>query len=352
MPYVGIKNGTRVGPWQVEDDVICPSCQEPMYLKGGPDTERELHFCHYPDSRCGGESDEHRRMKAISAHKARNLYPDAEVKIEAKTGGVTKTRQADVLVTFDEPQSSLGLGIAIECQYRNEDKKLHKVARDHAIAGYSTIYVYEEHFSGTEVNLGGGDIMSFTNLWPPDSSDWYGPNPVEQGLRVLTERAPVVERYCRMLDTEAVLEFTWGIVEFRQYIYDAWFKALLEAPPERNDNATRCVQCGVTLPIAPLYDDLTRCPDCCHRTYCEKRDIKFALSSQRSLTGQGEGDLTTTQDPEDAVPQNSATEFGSEVRACHQRGCMGNQMKAKQLEVAYDYGWVCDSCGFHHGNAT
>jgi len=278
MPYVGIKNGTRVGPWQVEDDVICPSCQEPMYLKGGPDTERELHFCHYPDSRCGGESDEHRRMKAISAHKARNLYPDAEVKIEAKTGGVTKTRQADVLVTFDEPQSSLGLGIAIECQYRNEDKKLHKVARDHAIAGYSTIYVYEEHFSGTEVNLGGGDIMSFTNLWPPDSSDWYGPNPVEQGLRVLTERAPVVERYCRMLDTEAVLEFT--------------------------------------------------------------------------LTGQGEGDLTTTQDPEDAVPQNSATEFGSEVRACHQRGCMGNQMKAKQLEVAYDYGWVCDSCGFHHGNAT
>jgi len=393
-----------------------------MYLRGGPDTERELHFCHYPDSSsCGGESDQHRRMKAIAANHARDKYPDATIEIEATTSGVEKTRQADVLVRLCEASPSLGQGLAIECQYKHEEKDLDATARDHALAGYTTLYLDEDDFSGTSVNFAYGDQRRIKDYWPPDSQHWFRPNPVERGIDTpatsdvfeyplyeygdrsatifpqwyeselrsiwdafLPEHVPDPDQWgvdpdvlddlswtdhaqsyyekgpspCEPsggigipIDRDGAFDFLSSVhsasvtippEKYRQQIYKSWFKGLISAEPNEDDDLRRCSDCGVTLPIVPDVGTpkhkswyKTNCPDCAELTE-KDRATSNAVMSNRAVT---------------EWTDSRVKKHGLEM-PCGQDKCGGNKKPAYDTDSPYNYGWLCESCGFHHGRPS
>jgi len=242
MPYVALRDGERVSPWDVGDDtdVICPACRDAMYPRGGIGTHCERHFAHYPDSGdgCGGESDTHRRMKAVAAHAARQQYPRATVTIETKTGGVYKQRTADVLVDFADWFDDWGDGIAIECQHRHENKDLAKATTDHATAGYSTVFLHQSDFDGKAVRITDGDVRLWSDNWLPASEGWHGPNPAEQALSDTPAEA---------LKNGAALTRSWHcggvklpIVWFNEQqphtVWTAWFAKLVKARPDHHDH--------------------------------------------------------------------------------------------------------------------
>ncbi|WP_239640987.1 hypothetical protein [Natrialba taiwanensis] len=211
MPYLGTVDGDRVIPPQVDDDaeVTCPVCDDPMgvvksYERGDAFVSR--HFRHHDrDDRaelsatdgqstfgdlgnavkCPGESDEHLKMKSIAYARLEHDFPDATVELES---GVDE-RIADVLLSFDEPCAPYGNGIAVEAQYRNEGKDIEAVTDHYLNRGYSVVWLYEDDFSGYDVDLSG-----LLTVWPcalPDRSGLEGYPDVIRWLR--QEKSPAVE---------------------------------------------------------------------------------------------------------------------------------------------------------------
>lgn len=135
--------------------------------------------------KCPGESDVHLKMKSIAYARLKHDFPDATVELES---GVDE-RIADVLLTFDEPCVPYGNGIAVEAQYRNEGKDIDGVTDHYLERGYSVAWLYEDDFSGYDVNLSG-----LLTVWPcalPDRSGLEGYPDITRWLR--QEKSPSVK---------------------------------------------------------------------------------------------------------------------------------------------------------------
>ena len=131
MPFVGLKGGQRVSPFQVpaDDSVTCPECGGVMDIQESYYRQRTFvsrHFRHRTAGDCEGESDEHRRMKTIVRAKFGDLFHPFSVSLEPKIG----TRYADVAITFPDQHTRYGNGLGIEVQYRNRDKDKRQVTEE------------------------------------------------------------------------------------------------------------------------------------------------------------------------------------------------------------------------------
>lgn len=166
MPFIAVDprdNRPRI-PVSVGDDeeVECPVCGDPLRVRGGSDMVR--HFYHPPETSCGGESALHLAMKSIAVDKLQQTYPDANVHIEFKTKDVP--RRADVFVEFDQPLFPLGNGIAVEVQYRNDDKDLTETTASYLINGSSVLWLFETNYEGTHPDYDDVDLPSPIPVWP------------------------------------------------------------------------------------------------------------------------------------------------------------------------------------------
>lgn len=157
MPFVA-KHRTTNGRIEVEhipdgvtpDDLLCPLCDQPLFLRGGAAKVRR-HFAHRfaecsadwvveGDYR-GGESIEHKNGKAYLAEKAAALFsgrpPIVENRFEVilETGAIK--RIADVLVTFAD-----GSRCAIECQLASiTPETIQERTNDYAAFGVDVVWV-------------------------------------------------------------------------------------------------------------------------------------------------------------------------------------------------------------------
>jgi len=211
MPYLGTTNGKRVIPPQVDNNakVTCPVCEGPMgvvesYERGDSFVSRHFRH-HYRENQtelttnngqatfddlgsageCPGESDEHLKMKSIAYARLEHDFPEETVELESGVDG----RIADVLLSFNEPQAPYGNGIAVEAQHRNEGKDIEETTDHYLERGYSVAWLYEDDFSGYDVDLSG-----LLTVWPcalPDRSGLEGYSDTIRWLR--QEKPPSVK---------------------------------------------------------------------------------------------------------------------------------------------------------------
>ena len=183
MPFVAIREGDRVLPYEATkaDTLICPVCDDEMTFVTSHHRRGSFvapHFRHQTNDDCAGESAVHLRMKSIAFSKLDEAYPEATVVSEEPVG----SRRADILVRFPQPQFPYGHGIAVEVQYRNDSKDLLKTDQDYYDAGYSVLWLTQQHFD--EYNVA---IDHIQPVWPNalpqlrgyDGLDW----PVEEGTQ-------------------------------------------------------------------------------------------------------------------------------------------------------------------------
>lgn len=179
MPFVGRKDGEIVTPEEVDDGVkvACLGCEDELKPRSAHDRDDGFvarHFWHPFETDCeggsGGESLEHQKMKSIAVSKAKQRWPEASVGTELDVG----ERRADVLVEFEDTHDRLGAGVAIEVQHKHENKDVIRVTEEYADAGYSSIWVFDEHFEGKDVDLDAGDWNIHWAMQLPDESKWGG----------------------------------------------------------------------------------------------------------------------------------------------------------------------------------
>lgn len=166
MPFIAVDpvdNRPRI-PIGVGDDeeVQCPVCSDPLRVREGDSTAR--HFYHPPDHSCSGESALHLRMKSIAVEKLKDKYPDSTVHVEFVTDEVP--RRADVFVEFDHPRFPSGKGIAVEVQYRNEQKDLTETTASYLTGDTSVIWLFEENYVGTHPEYEDVELPDPIPVWP------------------------------------------------------------------------------------------------------------------------------------------------------------------------------------------
>jgi hypothetical protein len=173
MPFIGLLESLPVVPTDVGDKqrVVCPDCGGEMGVRDGDVKIR--HFWHFNGRSEGcGESDEHKRMKAIAASKAHDEWPESEIAVSLEEG--VGKRRADVLVEFPDGHPRFGEALAIEVQYRNKGKDRDAWERDAHTRGVSVLWLEQEQFDEKDVALWEGDISP---AWPsktPSSEEWGG----------------------------------------------------------------------------------------------------------------------------------------------------------------------------------
>lgn len=176
MPFIGVTaEGETTIPTKVDEDWVgsCPKCHNELRVRESHQRAGAFvcrHFWHPDNSECGGESDEHRRMKAIAWAKAESRWPDAEVTDEESVGD----RRADILVKFEDAHERHQKGVAIECQYKHEDKDIEGTSEDFAEAGYSVLWLYPNAFSKTDADFDAGEWKVAWAANVPDSDNWTG----------------------------------------------------------------------------------------------------------------------------------------------------------------------------------
>ncbi len=166
MPFIAVDpvdNRPRI-PIGVGDDeeVQCPVCSDSLRVREGDSTAR--HFYHPPDHSCSGESALHLRMKSIAVEKLKDKYPDSTVHVEFVTDEVP--RRADVFVEFDHPRFPFGRGIAVEVQYRNEQKDLAETTASYLTGDTSVIWLFEENYHGTRPEYEDVELPDPIPVWP------------------------------------------------------------------------------------------------------------------------------------------------------------------------------------------
>lgn len=166
MPFIAVDpvdNHPRI-PIGVGDneEVQCPVCNEPLRVREGPSTAR--HFYHPPDHSCSGESALHLRMKSIAVEKLKDKYPNASIHVEFITDNVP--RRADVFVEFEQPQFTFGKGIAVEVQYRNEQKDLTETTASYLTGDISVIWLFEENYIGAHPDYDDVELPEPIPVWP------------------------------------------------------------------------------------------------------------------------------------------------------------------------------------------
>lgn len=191
MPWIVESDRGKLIPEEASthDDLYCPECGEEMSVVNSFIRESGVfvssHFRHTSDTTpsggtataCGGESDEHKRMKCIVNSKLRYLF-DTDIKtieIEHQIG----SKQTDVAVVFTDPVDSepaivqsdlidgvVGEKIAIEVQYKNNTKDIVKTERVYAEHGYTTVWVFPEQFTDRNVELVAGSGLNWKPIYP------------------------------------------------------------------------------------------------------------------------------------------------------------------------------------------
>lgn len=184
-----MQDETRGLPHQVSPraSLWCPVCSDAMsvvtaHRRAGAFVAR--HFRHQTNETSVGESDAHLRIKLIAFSKLANIYPHAEVALEASVGN----RRTDVLVTFSEARFPHGRGLAVEVQHQNNSKDLFETDQNYYKKGFSMLWLSAQHYSGKDVSI--DHIQSvwshyLPRLWSYDGLSW----PVES-----VESQPAVER--------------------------------------------------------------------------------------------------------------------------------------------------------------
>ncbi|UPW01090.1 hypothetical protein M0R88_03065 [Halorussus gelatinilyticus] len=112
-------------------------------------------------------------------------FPDANLELEGHVNG----RFADVLLTFPEPRSPYGEGLAVEAQYMNKGKDIEGVTEHYFEHSYSVAWLEEDDFTTHDVDLSG-----ILTLWPnalPNRREMAGYSDVIQSL--WKETTPSVE---------------------------------------------------------------------------------------------------------------------------------------------------------------
>lgn len=284
MPFIGIQAGEEVWPDEVADTapVDCPSCGEPMHVRSShmtvEDVFRPRHFVHNPDHQhCpGGESDEHKRMKYVTHQHLSEVYDHADVGREVEIGD----RRADVVAEFHEPVHPIGRGVAAETQYKNTSKDIEQVTRDYLQAGFSVVWLRENHFTDNfSVQL-----PEITYAWPnavPEVDRW---SPCT-GCELLDEIDPAAPT----IDVPFPPEFARSHVDdLRSYWELGAGELEYDLIRELSENNARrpCAACGERAEF-----------------YCYK---KGGISEYRCAThtgmGVGESSDTTTQQESPANP--------------------------------------------------
>lgn len=144
------------------EEVKCPKCGGDLRVRDGSSTAR--HFYHPPETTCGGESVLHLRMKSIAAEKLQRKYPDATVHNEFVEEEAP--RRADVFVKFDEPRFPLGKGIAVEVQYKNDQKEIIKTTKNYLTNDVSVIWLFEKNYTGGPPEYKDVNLTSPVSVWP------------------------------------------------------------------------------------------------------------------------------------------------------------------------------------------
>lgn len=177
MPYKALYNGETKPPQSVPENttVECAECGDPMHIvKSHTRTSGSFvsrHFQHNPDHNTGGggggsscgESDEHIKLKSIAASKLEHIFEESLWKCELEyrlenTATDAEHRDADALVLFDDFDEQLGQGVAVEVQYKNDDKDKSAVERDYQNNNISTVWVAPDDFGDHDMRLNETDI--------------------------------------------------------------------------------------------------------------------------------------------------------------------------------------------------
>lgn len=248
MPFSGLTSwGKLVLPMQVPNggQVRCPSCKAPMYVAGGPGTQKVRYFGHWPENgSCGYESDTHLTMKAVAWQSLKEEHPSSRIEHESRIG----QKVADLKVTFPDRDPELGFGIAVECQFKNSSKdqeSANKVYLDH---GYSVLWLYPRDFDlqRQSVRLPTGEEAAFLTVkeerMPAADPDAVtGTDFLPHGVGRVVARAPFLKRIYRKAATKKETRDNHYIPEAVSWMFRAWDSDL-----------------GITLPAHVQ----TRCPGC------------------------------------------------------------------------------------------
>lgn len=231
MPFLGRLEGEKKTPEEVDDDVevTCLNCGEMMKPREAHERDGGFvarHFWHPHETDCEGpstgESATHRKMKSIAVSKAKGKWPESEVNVEGEIG----ERRADVLVEFGEKDARLGNGVAIEVQHKHEDKDIETVTDAYLAEGYSSIWVWEEHYEGKDVHLDAGEWNRYWAHQVPHAGDWGGYAEVVQWLR--QDKDPSVEM-------EVIIPVSLKKLLPEQEIRRAWYNGFKESFDGRQD---------------------------------------------------------------------------------------------------------------------
>jgi DNA-directed RNA polymerase subunit RPC12/RpoP len=167
----------------------CPKCGEQVTHRDQGANGKVAHFAHCPQSYGGcsgstvGESAEHRAMKSIAVGtvEAHLSVPVSESGTEQEVSAPhsdKEHRRADGLIRFDCRDEQLGDGLAIEVQYRNEQKDAESATLDYIRGNESlaVLWLWEDDFEMTAdspedwaLPLGdAGDIRKLIReqIWP------------------------------------------------------------------------------------------------------------------------------------------------------------------------------------------
>jgi hypothetical protein len=144
-------------------------------------------------------------MKSIAMSKAGERWESATVHWEASVGD----RRADVLVEFPQRHHRYGEGIAIECQYKHEEKDTEAVTEDFLNNDYSVLWLYEEQYSGKDVNLDGGDWAIWWIKQIPDQQEWSGYHGIVHWLH--QDKPTTVEMTVRIPIHADEVKYKWAL---------------------------------------------------------------------------------------------------------------------------------------------
>lgn len=122
----------------------------------------------------GGESREHKLGKAVALSKALAEFDCSEWGFEEYLG----EKRADAYVTFVEPHSEYGKGLAIEYQYKNEQKDITAATMNYAREEYTTVWVFADQLDTSgkypNIDLFAGAVYTPWPLAIPKSDQWRG----------------------------------------------------------------------------------------------------------------------------------------------------------------------------------
>ena len=201
-------DGEHIVPAEAESSVAhdCPteSCDDPLYARGPSVTGTVRHYYH-PGTGCGGggvgESDIHRLACSHAASALGIFYDDVieetatddrfRVTLDvADTPSPVDTREADALCTFIDSERGhpFGNGLAIEVQYKHDDKDIEAVTTDYHLRGYSVVWFdATENFDTDGYRFDRAELEAAARAVWPAETDERRTDPLLTSERILAD---------------------------------------------------------------------------------------------------------------------------------------------------------------------